>query len=198
MNRFILLSIGFMILISTWSCSQGAKYKQMERRELASGERHDSLFLGIYFGMESKPFFDHCWQMNKEHLVKEGPGSATVEYIPPDFKEKTQMLFYPKFYENKIYQMPVEFSYEAWAPWNKELFSDKLQLEVVRVLEKWYGKGFIKLHYKTHGDLYVKVDGNRRISVWIEDDQKVKVLFTDVMIDNKIKEENKTKRLSSK
>lgn len=198
MKQLIILFIIFIIGLTTWSCSQASKYKRLEKRELASGERHDSLFLGIYFGMEAKEFFNHCWQMNKQQIVKDGPGNATVAYIPPDFKEQTQMLFYPKFYENKIYRMPVEFSYTAWAPWNKEFYSDKLQLEVVRVFEKWYGGNFMKLGFKEHGDLYVKIDGNRRISVWTEDDRIVKALFTDMYIDKKLEEQERNQGISSK
>lgn len=196
MRNFILFIIGILFTAGLWSCGQGYKYKQLEKRELASGERHDSLFLGIYFGMPAEEFYTHCWEMNKQRLVKDGPGNRTVQYLPPDFKQRTQMLFFPRFHEDKIHEMPVEFAYEAWAPWNKDLQSDKLQLEVVQVFEKWYGKGFLKLVSDKIGDVYVKMDGNRRISIWREDDHKVKVIFKDMMVAQQIGE--KEHKLSEK
>lgn len=54
------------------------------------------------------------------------------------------MNFYPNFHDDQIFAMPVFFNYKAWAPWNKELQSDILILEVKALMEKWYGKGFKK------------------------------------------------------
>lgn len=180
-----------------WNCSGPTdEYKRLVRKELASGERYDSLFLGTYFGMDSKDFYKHCWELNHQGLIKEGPGNATVQYYLPDQKHAIRMLFYPKFYNNEIYEVPVEFSYDAWAPWNKEFFSDKLLVEVIEVLEGWYGKGFMEIEYPERGSVWVKVDGNRRISVWCQDDQKVKALFTDMIVEEERKKEDKD--LSSK
>ncbi len=163
------------------------QYERMVRAGLASGERHDSLFLGIYLSMPAKEFYDHCWELNKQRLVKEGAGNTSVLYYPPDFRELTQMTFYPKFHEDKIYEMPIEFMYEAWAPWNKQYHADQLEAEVLRVLEKWYGGGFIRIEHPERGGVSVKVDGNRRISVWHVDNQKVKVLITDLIADQAVK-----------
>ncbi len=163
------------------------QYERKVKEELASGLRFDSLFLGIYLGMPAKEFYTHCWELNKQKLIKEGPGNASVLYYPPDFKEITKMTFYPKFYEDKIYEVPIELMYEAWAPWNKQYFADKLEVEALQVLEKWYGEGFMQIEHPERGKVFVKVDGNRRISVWHTDEQKVKVLITDLITDKAVK-----------
>jgi len=172
------------VLFTLAACSDGSAYLLMEKRELARGVRYDSLFLGLAFGMERQAFFDHCRQLNAEGVVKEGPGGATVEYKLNDWPYPGRMNFYPDFDDdNRIYKMPVSFHYDAWAPWNKAQWSDSLLPVVVDMLEQWYGAGFIKIEpedLENKSPVYAKVDGNRRIAVFREDDTKVKAIFTDL------------------
>lgn len=51
---------------------------------------------------------------------------------------------------------------------------------MVSILERWYGKGFIKMEDKERGVIYVKIDGNRQIVIGAKDDQFVKANFTDL------------------
>ncbi|MFM9948539.1 MAG: hypothetical protein ACKV1O_11430 [Saprospiraceae bacterium] len=178
--KYLIYSAVFFALTSIFACSQASEYKRMEAQELASGERHDSMFLGIYLGMKSKDFYAHCWQMNKKGLIKEGMNNSSVQYIPRELKHPGKMYFYPKVWEEKIYEMPIVFTYDAWAPWNKELFADSLQLDVRQLFETWYGEGFIEITHPQRGPAFVKMDGNRRITIWKEDDQHVKASITDV------------------
>ncbi len=174
----------FLLALATFSaCSEGAKYKRMEARELASGERHDSLFLGVHLGMTSKDFYAHCWEMNKKQLIKEGMNNSSVQYIPKELKYPGKMYFYPKFWEDKIYEMPISFTYDAWAPWNKNLFADSLQQDVRHLFESWYGEGFMQINNEKRGPALVKMDGNRRITIWKESDQVVRASFTDVPVE---------------
>ena len=152
----------------------------MVDKGLASGERNDSLFLGIRLGMTNKDFFAHCWELNKQQLIKQGNTNTSVEYEMAELKHPALMNFYPTFFENEIHEMPVMFNYKAWAPWNKELWSDSLMLDVKHLMEKWHGQGFIKMEHPEKGIRYVKVDDNRRIMIWKENDEYVKVLYTDL------------------
>lgn len=186
--RYLFGVVLFVALTTFFACSQGSKYQRMEAEELASGKRHDSLFLGVYFGMSSKDFYAHCWEMNKKHLIKEGMNNSSVQYIPKELKYPGKMYFYPKFWEDKIYEMPVSFTYDAWAPWNKELFSDSLQVDVRHMMESWYGEGFIEVDHPKRGPAFVKMDGNRRITIWKEDDQTVRASFTDVPVEKLVDE----------
>ena len=68
-SLFLLFSIG---------CKH--EYQKMVDQELASGERYDSIFLNMHLGMDKKDFFDLCWKMNKEGLVKQGDKNTSVQF----------------------------------------------------------------------------------------------------------------------
>ncbi len=175
----MVLAVLFLIA----SCSPRARYERRLKHELQSGVRYDSLFQGHYLGMHSKEFFLHCWQLNKKGLIKQGPNNQTVEYkLKDELKYPATMLYYPQFFEDKIYEMPVRISYDGWTPWNKELSADNLEKDVLRWFEKKYGKGFIKVVHPKHGAAYVKVDGNRRITIFKENELYVWAIFTDMSV----------------
>ncbi|MBK8703007.1 MAG: hypothetical protein IPN33_04970 [Saprospiraceae bacterium] len=186
--RIILLLL--LTMMACWSCDPMSGYRRQMAKELATGERHDSLFLGIYLGMPAKDFFGHCWQLNKQGLVKEGPQNASVQYALGELKAPGKMYFYPDFHEDKIHKMRLTFSYDAWAIWNKELYSDKLIQDVIRIFERWYGGQFMEIKGKKGHSVFVHIDGNRRISLWIKDDMLVRGLITDMSIDPGDKKNN--------
>ena len=132
MDRKIIL--GFIILLVITACGDRYRYNRLVEKELATGIRHDSLFLGISFGMSQKEFYTHCWQMNKQGLIRQGPGNATVLYEFKDLKEPAEMNFYPKFHQGRIWKMPVRYNYTSWAPWNTRLCSDSLVVDLVQSL----------------------------------------------------------------
>ena len=163
-------------------CSPGKKYERRLDRELASGIRYDSLFMGLSFGMTSEEFFEHCWGLNKDSLVKQGSANMSVQYdINEEFKYPATMNFYPIFGDDRIVEMPVRFIYNGWAPWNKELAPDKLAMEVKHWYEDIYGKGFITITHPLKGEAYTKIDGNRRITIYVENDLYVWAIFTDML-----------------
>lgn len=183
--------IYFVIVVVTVSaCSKKQQYKRLVERELASGVRHDTLFLDLKLGMSSEDFYKTCWDLNKMGLIRQGPGNTTVAY---EMKEElnfiTDVSFYPSFYEDKIYEMPVQFKYKAWAPWNKQMQSDSLQLDVLTLFEGWYGEGFFEVTPNPQKKAFVKVDGNRRISIYKDhvDDGTVWALFTDLSKEDEVK-----------
>ena len=152
---------------------------------------YDSLFLGIYFGMEKKVFYDYCWEMNRQKKFIHGPTNQNVEYrLENEIDHPVYMRFYPFFYKDKIYQMPVTFTYEAWAPWNREYHADRLIEKVVPLLKKWYGGDFESTIHPKRGKVYARIDGNRRINVWVKDEQYVQVVLTDIPAENLMKAES--------
>lgn len=175
-----------MILLFTAGCNPTSEYEAKVEAELDKGIIYDSLFLGLKFGMNSKEFYAHCWELNKQNIIQQGTKNTTVLYELKGLKHPATMDFYPSFYEDKIYEMPVVFAYKGWAPWNEHLFSDSLQQDVLKLFEKWYGKGFMTIEHPEKGAAYVKVDGNRRISLYKDGDMYVKALFTDLRMDEAI------------
>ncbi len=182
-TRFVWLMSLLILGCLISGCSPRAKYERRLKHELASGVRYDSLFLGLYFGMPEKVFYVHCWNLNQKGMIKQGESNTTAQYeLKDELKHPAVMDFYPKFNQGKISEMPVTFKYKGWAPWNKTLSSDKLQGEVLKWYEKIYGDGFIKVKHPLHGTAYVKIDGNRRITIFIEDVLHVWAIFTDMSV----------------
>jgi len=174
----VLVITGMMIS----GCSPRSKYERRLKHELASGVRYDSVFMGLYLGMTDKDFYTHCWLLNREGLIRQNPSNTKVEYqLKDELSAPVTMNFYPVFGNGEIVEMPVRFKYNGWAPWNKSLSSDSLQIDILKWYEKVYGDGFITVKHPERGMAFVKVDGNRRITIFREDDMYVWAVFTDML-----------------
>lgn len=176
LNKALILL--FVLIIS--ACQ--SDYTKLVKNELASGKRNDSIFYNLRFGNTRTEFFEICKDLNQKHLVKQGPSNLNVQviYNPRDTSkvfQKITMLFYGVFNsENIMTGMDVEFSYTDWAPWNKDLFADKLVPVVQDTLMKWFpGNSFMKVK-----DNLVKVDGNRQIVLKQESDRDISVRIEDL------------------
>lgn len=179
MKWMVLASIAALIV---GGCTPGKTYERRLKRELASGIRYDSLFMGLSFGMTQKEFYEHCWNMNKDSVIKQGSANMSVQYdLNEELEHPATMNFYPKFDSGKIVEMPVRFIYNGWAPWTKELSASNLAKDVKSWYEDIYGKGFITVTHPMNGDAYTKIDGNRRITIYVENDLYVWARFTDML-----------------
>lgn len=182
-RRFSLLMSLVLTAIFIISCSPRATYERKLKYELASGLRNDSIFMGIYLGMPEKEFYIKCWNLNKKGLIKQSETNTKVEYlIKKELRYPAKMDFYPLFREGKISEMPVKFVYEGWAPWNNKLSADKLEADILNWYENTYGKGFMKVEHPQRGIAYVKIDGNRRITIFKQNDTYVWAVFTDMLV----------------
>jgi len=170
-----------LVVFISLGCTEYDYYKEVQTG-VESGIRNDSLFLGYYFGMGRQEFFDYSWELNKQQKVKQGPLNRTIEYEINGLGDKVMMNFYPRFENETIAHMPVIFSYTAWAPWEKPLWSDKLILKIRDLLEQWYGIKFNLIRDINGTPGFVNISGNRRILITIKDDQFVNVLFTDMTV----------------
>jgi len=171
----------FLLVIGFISCQ--SDYTKLVKKEIASGKQNNNVFHGLEFGQTKKDFYRICWDLNKAGIATHGPSNSYVQTIlePKDstaVKERIIMLFYAKFNpEDIITAIDVKFAYSAWAPWNKDLQSDKLFPVVQDSLLKWYpGNPFIK----TKNDAIVKVDGNRQIRIKKETTKDVSVVIEDL------------------
>lgn len=187
-----IVKIGFVVLfVSIFaSCSRStpeSKYEELVKTELATAKRYDSIFFGIYLGMTGKEFFRHCWEMNKKGLFTDGKSNTAVlcKLDKNELKYPASMNFFPELIDNKISKMPVTFQYDGWAPWNKHMFADSLIIDVLQLCKKWYSNGnpFIKMNGPERHTYYVKVDGNRRITISKKNDMEVEVEYADMLKD---------------
>jgi hypothetical protein len=179
----------FAFLFSVFACnSDTAKYDKLVKKELSRGIRKDTLLMGIKLGMTQKAFYTYCWEINKKGLFVDGANSMTVLYkINNGLKYPASMNFFPDFHKGKIYKMRATFNYDAFAPWNKSMFADSLQLDVLNLYKKWYpDAGFISMTDNDKGTIFVQVDGNRRIIIGKYDEAHVKVDYTDLLVEKEL------------
>jgi len=189
-TRFV--AIFMMVLSATIGCTPKTKYERSLKRELATGVRNDSLFLGLYLGMTQKDFYTHCWNLNRKGLVKQGPDNKTVEFqLRNELNYPCMMNFYPNFVDGKIAEMPVKFTYSGWSPWNTKLSSDSLQIDILEWYKEKYGDHFLVVGHPKRGKAYITLNGNRRITIFKENDMNVWAIFSDMSIikDNRVASE---------
>ena len=136
---FLLLIIGLGFGSCEMEEAPKSLYEKIEREELKKGVRSDSLFLGIHFGMERQDFFIHCAELNKDSIVQEGTGTNVLYDLPTDLKNPARMLFYPDFYEGKIFRMRTNWNYRNWSPWNKATHGQLLKKDIAKLMKEWYG-----------------------------------------------------------
>lgn len=180
--------ISLAIVLSSLACKE-SDYQRLVKRELATGVINDSLLFNFKFGQSKQYFLQSCWQLNQKGIISSGPENTTVQYqLPTKQKEPSPtdmtLLFFGDFNEEKIMTgMNLQFYYNSWSPWNTSVQSEKLLPVVMDTLKSWYaGNDFIKVPLKGDSlNLFVKIDGNRRITIRpLEDSRLVKADIDDL------------------
>jgi len=187
MRRYIGPTLLLLLIgLSDIGCSNVAnEYNSLVERELATNVRHDTLLMDLRFGMDKPEFFTHCWELHKKGIVREGSGSTSVYFEVKRNDKSYEVNFYPRFNQDKIISLPVEYNYAAFAPWNPNYSLDLLLKEVLQMYQEEYGDDFIAIKSKTesHGISYVRVDGNRRISIYKNiNTNRVIVYYFDMLV----------------
>ncbi len=164
-----------------------SEYEQKVKQELATGVTYDTLLFDLKIGESKKEFFAKCWDLNKQQKISQGSGNKYAKfYMEPiskqDSTKKVEVLFYGMFDKKDImYGMDMKMGFTAWAPWNKELYSDKLISYMKTKYMNDYGKNaFIEIDINEKTKAFVKVDGNRQILMFPIDDHKIAVKITDL------------------
>lgn len=186
--KYINLKAYFIIvfLLSAFifsQCTQVKSYEQLVQKEMNSGERNDTLFLGVYFGMTSEDFYKHCWDLNKKGILKDGFGNVTAAYELSQLKDPAYLEFYPTFKDDKINSMPASVRYKNWSPWNSELTAEMLLEDTKLMLAEWYDVSFYPIVPKSiFGKAYVAVAGNMRIVIQYSIENKIDIIYNDLRI----------------
>ena len=160
------------------NCEQEPTYESMVQAGKNSGVEKNDLFLQYQLGMTRDDFFKVSWEMNKEEKIS---GLVKIDYEFNELKSRALMRFYPDFVDDRISKMPVDVHYVGWAPWNAELSSDSLAVDLVEYYEEIYETSFNQV-YVPHLEkqAFVSVDGNREISIYPLTEMVTRVDFTDL------------------
>lgn len=185
MNR---LNFGLLLVLAfyLYGCSESPseQYKAMEQKEIESGVRYDTLFKGLYFGMQHDVFRKYCYYMNtvKHDFKNEGANTSWLESNIAEMSYPSAINFYPVFKEGVITEMNASIYYKD-AVFKDGIFEkDSLLFDVLDLMRKWYGSEFIKIKSPDSfsQDVYVSVRGNRRVSVYPTLSSEVKVWMVDL------------------
>jgi len=164
------------------ACENKTDYELTVEKELNRSERADSLFLGYYFGMTTSDFFAHSRQLNSDGAVT---GQTTIHYTFDYQGNTVTKYFYPSFEDDKIYRIPIEASYDGWAPWNRSFFSDSLMVDLMDLYNNQYGAEFFLTQLPDKEEnVWVSVQSNRRIVLNKKDDMIVQIEFLDLTVQN--------------
>jgi len=193
MLNFIRLNkIIFCLLVLTpfLACEIESEYSKLLKKELKSGKSFNDLVLGLKIGQTKDDFFEICAELNKKKLITSGARNLYPEYIlyPKDSVEngkKIRMSFMGIFDNDRIMKgMDIRFNYYSWIAWREEYNSDNLINEIKDTLQLWYpGNNFIEIDLKLDSKnnlAYVKIDGNRQITMYKIDGRDVAVIIEDV------------------
>ncbi len=192
LNFMRLNKIVFFLLILTpfLACEIESEYSKLLKKELKSGKSFNDLVLGLKIGQTKDDFYEICADLNKKKLITSGARNLYPEYIlyPKDSVEngkKIRMSFMGIFDDDRIMKgMDIRFNYYSWIAWREEYNSDNLINEIKDTLQLWYpGNNFIEIDLKLDSKnnlAYVKVDGNRQITMYKIDGRDVAVIIEDV------------------
>jgi len=177
MNKKIILVILVLIIAiaGAWWLMKNNKIEPFAKQY---NPALDSIFFNMYFGMTKQAFYDTCSRLNKTGLIIQGGNNLSVQHeIKSELGMPVYMNFYPNFSKDQLYQMPVLYKYDAWAPWNREFYSDSLIIRLVKKMEKDFHVTFIKKETEDGRPAYYNYTGPRKILVTTLDEQYVKVLM---------------------
>jgi hypothetical protein len=191
MRKRLFFVLAFAAMVPAMGCrSSESRYRAVVQRELASGRKENVLLFDIRFGMSRKEFYNYCWLMHQKDSFEDGGNVTSVMYrMGTQLKHPASLKFFPEFRQDSIYKLWAQVSYDAWAPWNRQLWADSLLPDVVRLYNQWYpGNEFIRMTDEKRGTIYIKVDGNRRIIIGRKDDSRVNIDYTNLLVENNIKD----------
>ena len=179
-----------LVLTPFLACEIESEYSKLLKKELKSGKSFNDLVLGLKIGQTKDDFFEICADLNKKKLITSGARNLYPEYIlyPKDSVEngkKIRMSFMGIFDNDRIMKgMDIRFNYYSWIAWREEYNSANLINEIKDTLQLWYpGNNFIEIDLKLDSKnnlAYVKVDGNRQITMYKIDGRDVAVIIEDV------------------
>ena len=182
LTLFIFVFFGGILFLSCES-----EYTSLVKKERSAGVIHEDLILGMKMGQTQKEFYDACWLLNKEGIVRQGPGNKYALWITnldstDEKSQKVDLLFYGVFDSLKVMNgMEMKIRFTGWSPWSEPHQSYELVKDLkVYFMKMFGGNEFITVEAGKGKNIQVKVDGNRQIKIYPIDEKDVKVYIEDL------------------
>jgi len=188
-KRFFLVVIS-ILGVMLFSCNdKEMSYETYVAKELASGERNDSLIYGIHFGMTEEEFKSYCTGMNLQKRFMPNPrGSAVRLALQKGFGAPVVFDFFPVLHSDKaITKVTASMKYRDFSYYDKTYDIGNLVIEAEKYFEDGYGGNkFIAIPHENIllKHMYVKIDGNRKILLKPTfEGQELQIEFEDLDVD---------------
>jgi len=183
----------FLIFLVAVNLSCTSEYDSLVKNELGKNQKVDSLFFNLRLGETKDIYHTKCWDLNNSQIVVQGRSYFFMKKVFSDPKKKDKsndfaLEFKGKFNaDKKLNLLDVKFYHLLWAPWNETYQAPKLLPRILDSLELWFpGNSFLEIETDNNSipKMHVKIDGDRRIRVILENSQDVAVKIDDLNEDN--------------
>ncbi len=178
----LLISLGGLLCLSCES-----EYSALVKKEIADGEIYEDLILGLKMGQTKNDFFEICWDLNRQGIVRQGTGNKYALWITnldstSQKSQKVDLFFYGTFDSDMIMNgMEMKIGFTGWSIWSEDHKSFQLVEDLKVYFMKMYGGNeFIEIDAGDGKKVQVKVDGNRQIKLYPIDNKDVRVLIEDL------------------
>lgn len=189
-TSFFGLTVVYLLTVAL-SCS--SNYESLVKNELDKNKKVDSLFFNFRLGESKDMYHKKSWHLNNSRKVVQGRSYFYMKKIFSDSKEENKsndfgLEFTGKFNaDKKLNLLDAKFYHILWVPWNEAYQAPKLLPRILDSLELWFpGNPFLEI--ETGNDsipkMHVKIDGDRRFRVFVENSQDVAVKIDDLNEEN--------------
>ena len=184
MKKTLLLLIFIGTLISCQDYQRDKQQQAIDHRiekELARGERNDTIFLGLRFGMTENEILRHFKKLTRENKLSLNE-SNTYEY-EFDFGEnsmpsKGKATFSTDYFNNKLFKLSISVKSEDLVS-NAQL----IQLSLVKIYASKYGYSYLeRKSLSGNTSYYIWIDGNRMIEI-VAGINDARIFYTDLIVE---------------
>lgn len=162
------------------SCQKDLNYEEWVEQELADGARYDEVLLDYRLGMDTREFYEHGVELNQQGIVY---GMSQIVYPFDELPYPATMDIVGNFHEGLLYELFCTISYDDWTPGTPEYFTDRMIPELIEYFEELHGPGFRQIEHPEHErDAWIKIDGNRRISIYPLNELHVNIEYFDLTV----------------
>lgn len=179
------ITIFSFLIYSFSSCNEYQRKREQEalnikiQSEIQTGIKHDTIFLGLRFGMTKGEVSRELNMLKREgkiSLNKLNQYEYTFDFSKEIVPYKGIANLSTKYFNNKLYQLFVEVT-----PVGEIVNTEILQLKLVTLyMDKYSSPDFETKSLINQGTNYTWIEGNRMIKI-IQSLSDVRIIYTDLV-----------------